>query len=65
MTGAVTASRTKPFWEATVTGPMHIGWGQLGQKKPYVKKRKLTKKEQSGLDKRHYAVDVELERRGA
>jgi len=60
------ASVSKPFWAATNpdTGG-HVGWGCLGQKKPYVKKKRLTRKQQSELDKRHYAVEVELRRRKA
>jgi hypothetical protein len=65
MTTPVVASKTKPFWTATISGPMRIGWGQLGQKKPYVKKKKISKKTQSKLDKLHHNVDLELKRRGA
>jgi len=60
------ASITKPFWAATnpdCNG--NLGWGQLGQKRPYVKKKRLTRKQQSELDKRHHAVEVELRRRRA
>jgi hypothetical protein len=59
----VTGSVTKPFWEATISGDMRVGWGQLGQRKPYVKKKRLTRKKQSELDTRHHAVDLELKRR--
>ena len=47
------ASKTKPFWRATQLERLPIGWGQLGQKRPYVPKKRLDRDRQSEIDKQH------------
>lgn len=59
------ASADKPFWKATESGPMHIGWGQLGYRKPFTPRKRRDPKHQSAMDKRHHAVTVEIQRRKA